>query len=274
MAENCSAVHHNEPSRITKNTRAVSFDVENNSKIIKRRDNNDIFKVRPTMQRLRSGTENEEDFHDHPMNIHAQISTTSSNGTNGDKFNSSTSSFIRTSWMKQILGQIPAIALICIFHLMIGIPFGVSYFPIGWRANYHNSNHPTPTSINSTAVLSNDDINGPFPIPGKEALGIRMFLFPTIIGQIVFTYKSKFTNSVGLQMVENVPFFQALANIVISEQGYGIESLSTLFFLFGFSSVFVGLVFYSLGKYKLGKVVYFFPSHVLLGLIGGIGTYI
>lgn len=267
MADNCTTLHHHnqQPSRITKNTRTVTLNVEKSPKIIKRRDNNDIFKVRPTMQRLRSGAENEEDFHDHPMNFHSKSSN------DGNKCSSSRSS-IRTSWVEQVLRKIPAVALICIFHLMIGIPFGVSYFPIGWRANHYSSIHSTPASSNSTAVLSDDDINGPFPIPGKEALGIRMFLFATIIGQIVFTYTSKFTNAVGLQMVENVPFFQALANIVISDQGYGIESLSTLFFLFGFSSVFVGVIFYCLGKYKLGKVVYFFPSHVLLGLIGGIGT--
>lgn len=75
-------------------------------------------------------------------------------------------------------------------------------------------------------------------------------------------------------MVENVPFYHALAYIVINEQGYGKEALATLFFLFGLSSVFVGLVFYSLGKLELGRIVYFFPSHVLVGCIGGIGVFI
>ena len=88
-------------------------------------------------------------------------------------------------------------------------------------------------------------------------------------------------------MVENVPFCQALAYIVVEEQGYGKEALSTLFFLFGASSILVGLVFYLLGKNGLGKIVsllsskmpvhnlgltatslYFFPSHVLIGCIG------
>jgi len=101
-----------------------------------------------------------------------------------------------------------------------------------------------------------------------------MFLFSTFVGQIVFTFASNFNNAIGLQMVENVPFCHALAFIVIEHQGYGIEALSTLFFLFGFASVIVGLVFYLLGKFKLGRIVYFFPSHVLLGLIGGIGVFI
>ena len=70
---------------------------------------------------------------------------------------------------------------------------------------------------------------------------------------------------------ENVPFFHTLAKIVVARQGYGMESLSTLFFLFGISSVLVGALFYLLGHFDLGRVVYFFPNHVLVGCIGGIG---
>ena len=88
-----------------------------------------------------------------------------------------------------------------------------------------------------------------------------MFLFATIIAQLVFAFKSKFINAVGLQMVENVPFLHALAKNVIQRQGYGADALSTLFFLFGLSSVIVGAVFYLLGKFRLGKIVYFFPNH-------------
>lgn len=85
-------------------------------------------------------------------------------------------------------GQIPAILLIGMFHMMIGIPFGVSYFPIGWK--------------NGSWVSSSeesDGVSGQFPLPGKEALGIRMFLFSTIVGQVVFTLMSGFDNPIGLQ---------------------------------------------------------------------------
>ena len=60
----------------------------------------------------------------------------------------------------------------------------------------------------------------------------------------------------------------------MDEQGTGSEAISTLFFIFGCSSIIVGLFFYMLGKLKLGRVVYFFPSHVLVGCIGGIGAFI
>lgn len=279
------------------------------------------------------------------------------------------------TWIYDILYQIPAIILIAMFHLMVGIPFGVSYFPIGWRSrssstintnnnsNINNRNHTdarnrrrriktitNPSSyqqfshhhvlnlnhnisdnniiddndiLNVTKILlspygindfsfhddnyqnilpieqnyrylldtSNNDntttatgssttststtiIDGIFPINGKEAFGIRMFLFSTIIGQLVYTYTSGFNNPIGLQMVENVPFCHELSIIAISYQGYTIETLSTILVMFSISSIVVGIVFYLLGKYQLGRIVYYFPKHVLVGCIGGIGIFI
>jgi len=168
------------------------------------------------------------------------------------------------------LGQVPAVALIAVFHLMIGIPFGVSYFPIGWRSD----TEATIADDTTHTSAPDDAVNGPFPLAGKEALGIRMFLYSTIIAQLVFTWKSHFHSPIGLQMVENVPFYHELAAICIQHCGYGQAALTNLFFLFGLSSVMVGLVFYLLGTYKLGRIVYFFPTHVLVGCIGGIGFYL
>jgi SulP family sulfate permease len=161
-------------------------------------------------------------------------------------------------------GQLPAILLIGMFHLMIAIPFGVSYFPVGWRAQ----------GSGDTEVSEDDLVHGTFPLPAKEALGIRMFLFSTILGQIIFTLVSGFRNPIGLQMVENVPFCHALSQLVIRHQGYGTEALSTLFFLFGLSSVIAGTVFMVLGQLKLGRIVYYFPNHVLVGCIAGIGVFL
>lgn len=126
----------------------------------------------------------------------------------------------------------------------------------------------------STSGMPDDFVHGPFPLPGKEALGIRMFLYSTIVAQLVFTWKSHFSSPIGLEMVENVPFYHEFAAICIAHCGYGIEALVNLFFMFGISSVLVGTVFYGLGKYELGRVVYFFPTHVLVGCIGGIGFYL
>jgi SulP family sulfate permease len=184
--------------------------------------------------------------------------------------------FLHRQWSKVecAASQLPAIALVTLFHLMVGIPFGVSYFPVGWRSS----------SAAAAAIATDDDnisvseggfvLDGPFPIAAKEALGIRMFLLSTIIGQLSMTYASNFKNCIALQMVENVPFCQSLAYIVVQHQGYGMEALSTLFFLFGLASLIVGAVFYILGRFEMGKVLYFFPAHVLVGCIGGIGVFI
>ncbi|KAL7544731.1 hypothetical protein ACHAWF_008091, partial [Thalassiosira exigua] len=133
--------------------------------------------------------------------------------------------------------QVPAVAIVSVLNFMVGIPFGASYFPPG------------------------------FPLEGKEVLGLRMFLFTTAIAQLVFTWKSRFEDG-------NVPFCLELARIAMEHQTDGTDAVSTLFFLFGLSSVVVGLVFYALGRFELGRVVYFFPSHVLVGCIGGIGAFI
>lgn len=166
-----------------------------------------------------------------------------------------------------LLNQVPAIAITSLLNLMMAIPFGVSYFPIGWSSG-------ESTEDASGGGEDADGVSGPFPLPNKEALGIRMCLFSTLIGQIVMTFASKFESAIAFQMIENLPFFHQLAIISIANQGYGKESLSTLFFLFGLSTLMVGVVFYLLGAFDLGRVCYFFPTHVLVGCIGGIGVFI
>jgi hypothetical protein len=39
--------------------------------------------------------------------------------------------------------------LVALFHLMIGIPFGVSYFPIGWRSSSSSSSSSSLTPESS-----------------------------------------------------------------------------------------------------------------------------
>lgn len=171
-----------------------------------------------------------------------------------------------TSWISCLIQQISSVAVAALLNIMIAIPFGASYFPVGWSTG----DEP------STDMGEDEDDpygGGPFPLPGKHALGIRMFLFATIMGQLAFTFASGFKNAVGLQMIENVPFLHSLCYIVIRHQGYGMDALSTVFFLFAFGSVVVGATFYFLGKMNLGKVVFYFPNHVLVGCIGGIGVF-
>lgn len=184
---------------------------------------------------------------------------------NSDRLSRRPVLFQQWQHIERAASQIPAIFLVTLFHLMVGIPFGVSYFPVGWRpSSSSGGNDDDVESENDQGFI----MDGAFPLPGKEALGIRMFLFSTIIGQLAMTYASNFNNCIALQMVENVPFTQALTYIVVEIQGYGNEALSTLFFLFGLASVIVGLVFYLLGRWDLGRILYAFPAHVLVGCIG------
>jgi SulP family sulfate permease len=64
-----------------------------------------------------------------------------------------------------------------------------------------------------------------------------MFLFSTMVGQLVFTFYLGFPNPIGLQMVENVPFCHELSKIVISYQGYDLDAISTLIVMFGLASI-------------------------------------
>jgi hypothetical protein len=70
----------------------------------------------------------------------------------------------------QILHQIPAIILIGMFHLMIGIPFGVSYFPIGWTSTPIQSDASfsatTGENNNNDHCHEQDCDTGNFPLPG------------------------------------------------------------------------------------------------------------
>jgi hypothetical protein len=180
----------------------------------------------------------------------------------------------REGWLSVLVQQTSSVAVVALLNIMVSIPFGASYFPIGWKATDESSAGTDDGAGAEVVGDADDDVNGSFPLQGRQALGIRMFLFATIMGQLAFTFASKFENPVGLQMVENVPFLHALCHTVIRNQGYGKEALSTVFFLFAFSSVVVGITFYLLGKWKLGRIVYFFPNHVLVGCIGGIGVFI
>lgn len=96
-----------------------------------------------------------------------------------------------------LLGQIPAITIASLLNLMMAIPFGVAYFPIGWGGGDERP-----------AGQEDETVAGSFPLPGKEQLGIRITLFSTIVGQIVLSSFSKFESLLAYNMVENLAFTQ------------------------------------------------------------------
>ena len=50
--------------------------------------------------------------------------------------------------------------------------------------------------------------------------------------------------------------------------------LATTILSYSISSVLTGAVFYLMGKFKLGSLIGFFPRHILLGCIGGVGWFL
>jgi sulfate permease, SulP family len=54
----------------------------------------------------------------------------------------------------------------------------------------------------------------------------------------------------------------------------GEDTFSTVLVAFSLSTICVGIFFYLLGHFELGNAVYFFPRHVIVGCIGGIGVFL
>jgi len=50
--------------------------------------------------------------------------------------------------------------------------------------------------------------------------------------------------------------------------------VATTILAFSISSIITGLVFFSLGALRLGELIGFFPRHILVGCIGGVGWFL
>ncbi|KAF9652510.1 hypothetical protein BDM02DRAFT_3089083 [Thelephora ganbajun] len=120
-----------------------------------------------------------------------------------------------------------------------------------------------------------------FPTSGVFAdlggLGVSMFFVSTIIAQLVYSFGgSNFAGANGSMMIEVVPFFHIIATSLASEIGEGRphEVIATTLAAFAFSSILTGLTFFLLGVLRLGVLIGFFPRHILIGCIGGVGVFL
>lgn len=77
-------------------------------------------------------------------------------------------------------------------------------------------------------------------------------------------------------MIEVVPFFHILVQGIINELGDedAAAVISTTIVSFALSSIFAGVVFLLLGYFRLGVLIGFFPRHILVGCIGGVGVFL
>ncbi|CCL98492.1 uncharacterized protein FIBRA_00490 [Fibroporia radiculosa] len=108
-------------------------------------------------------------------------------------------------------------------------------------------------------------------------IGVSMFFASTIVSQLVYSAGgSGFAGANGSMMIEVVPFFHILANSIAAQIGEERphEILATTIFAFALSSILTGLSFFLLGALRLGTLIGFFPRHILVGCIGGVGVFL
>nr|ODN97800.1 vacuolar protein [Cryptococcus depauperatus CBS 7855] len=111
---------------------------------------------------------------------------------------------------------------------------------------------------------------------GYSSLGVSLFFMSCIVSQLVFSLGgSVFPGGNGSMMIEAIPFFHILAATFTQVIGDDPEAIvATTMMAFAFSSILTGLVFFSLGAFKLGILVGYFPRHILVGCIGGVGVFL
>ncbi|KAJ2925987.1 hypothetical protein H1R20_g11096, partial [Candolleomyces eurysporus] len=149
--------------------------------------------------------------------------------------------------LKTALTSIPAVLLGCLLNILDGVSYGMIIFP-------------------ATGVFS-----------GLGPMGVSMFFVTAIVSQLIYTLGgSGFAGANGSMMIEVVPFFHILANSIASQIGEENPEaiIATTLVAYAFSSLLTGLTFLLLGKLKLGVVVGFFPRHILVGCIGGVGVFL
>lgn len=155
----------------------------------------------------------------------------------------------RHSFAVKIFGYLPSVAIGLLLNILDGLSYGMILFPIG------------------TKMFNN-----------MESVGLALFYVSTIVSQLVYSLGgSHFKACVGSEMIEIVPFFHAIALKISGSIGpeYGKEHvLSTTITAFAFFSIITGMVFFALGYLRLGALVGFFPRHILVGCIGGVGWFL
>jgi SulP family sulfate permease len=107
--------------------------------------------------------------------------------------------------------------------------------------------------------------------------GISIFFVSCIVSQLCYSLGlSAFRGGVGSEMIEVVPFFHKMAYSIMEQmEGQPPEAIiATTIVSYCLSSILTGVIFLLLGAFKLGNLVSFFPRHILIGCIGGVGFFL
>lgn len=157
----------------------------------------------------------------------------------------------RAVWKHSIVHPVsllPAVFLGLLLNILDALSYGMILFPLG---------EPIFADLGSD--------------------GISMFYVSTIIAQLVFSCGgSIFRGGIGSEMIEVVPFFHQMAFTILARVGEDNPKsvLATCILAFSVSSVLTGLVFFLMGTCGLGSLIGFFPRHILIGCIGGVGFFL
>ncbi|KAK6458915.1 sulfate transporter Sulfate/bicarbonate/oxalate exchanger SAT-1 and related transporter [Scheffersomyces xylosifermentans] len=146
------------------------------------------------------------------------------------------------------LHYMPAVFLGTLLNILDGLSYGTIMFPI------------------SESIFAS-----------LAPAGLSMFYMSCIVSQLVYSLGgSAFKSGIGSEMIEVTPFFHTMALSIASEMSGESDAaiIATTITTYAISSVVTGLVFYILGKCKLGVLVGFFPRHILVGCIGGVGYFL
>ncbi|KAI0077979.1 hypothetical protein K474DRAFT_1594928 [Panus rudis PR-1116 ss-1] len=143
--------------------------------------------------------------------------------------------------------SLPAVLLGALLNILDGISYGMIIFP-------------------ASGVFT-----------GLGGVGVSMFFVTAVIAQLIYSAGgSGFAGANGSMMIEVVPFFHILANSIAAQVGEDNPHavIATTMVAFAFSSILTGLTFLLLGALRLGTLIGFFPRHILVGCIGGVGVFL
>ncbi|KAK0187257.1 sulfate transporter family-domain-containing protein [Armillaria mellea] len=145
------------------------------------------------------------------------------------------------------LKSIPAVILGSLLNILDGVSYGMIIFPA----------------------------SGVFDDYQMAPVGVSMFFLSTLTAQLTYTLgASQFPGANGSMMIEVVPFFHMIALSISADLESPTEILATTLVSYALSSILTGIAFFLLGYLKLGTLIGFFPRHILVGCIGGVGAFL
>jgi hypothetical protein len=150
---------------------------------------------------------------------------------------------------KRTVQALPAVLLGALLNILDGVSYGMIMFP-------------------ASGVFAD-----------KGSMGVSIFFVTAILSQLVYSLGgSGFAGANGSMMIEVVPFFHIIGNTIAQsigpEEANAGRIISTTLAAFAASSLLTGATFFVLGYLRLGTIIGFFPRHILVGCIGGVGAFL